>query len=119
MLVDLISDELPMLVESVLAGVGRVGRRVRRVIHALLVVRREPGGELVDVLPAVAPAERPADALVEEWLRLELDPAAGEEAEDLATELCAVLEAVRAVAEDGAGLAAAVRGGGRRAGRPR
>ncbi|HVH20937.1 MAG TPA: NAD-glutamate dehydrogenase domain-containing protein, partial [Pseudonocardia sp.] len=108
-LVDLVSDELPMLVQSVLAGVGRVGRRVRRVIHALLVVRRGPDGELADVLPAVAPADRPTDALVEEWLRLELDPAPSEEGEDLAAELGAVLDAVRAVAEDGAGLAAAVR----------
>jgi glutamate dehydrogenase len=108
-LVDLISDEQPMLVQSMLAGVGRVGRRVRRVIHALLVVQRGPGGELVDVLPAVAPADRPADTLVEEWLRLELDPAPSEEGEDLAVELGAVLDAVRAVAEDGPGLAAAVR----------
>ena len=98
-----------MLVQSVLAGVGRVGRRVRRVIHALLVVRRGPDGELADVLPAVAPADRPTDALVEEWLRLELDPAPSEEGEDLASELGAVLDAVRAVADDGAGLAAAVR----------
>ena len=32
-----------MLVQSVLAGAGRVGRRVLRVIHALLVVRRTAG----------------------------------------------------------------------------
>ncbi len=108
-LVDLISDELPMLVESVLAGAGRVGRRVQRVIHALLVVRRTADGELVEVLPATAPADRPVDALVEVWMRLELDPVPGEEGEDIGTEFRAVLDAVRAVAEDTERIAATVR----------
>ena len=99
-LVDLVCDETPMLVQSVLAGVGRVGRRIRRVIHAPVVVRRGSDGELAEVLPAVAPADRPSDALVEVWMRLELDPVPGEEGEDLGTELREVLAAVRDVAAD-------------------
>ncbi|HEY4419467.1 MAG TPA: NAD-glutamate dehydrogenase, partial [Pseudonocardia sp.] len=80
--VDVISDDVPFLVQSVLAGVGRVGLRVRRVIHAMVVVRRTSRGELAEVLPAVAPEEPPAGTLVEEWMRLELDPISTEENED-------------------------------------
>ena len=42
-LVDLVCDETPLLVQSVLAGVGRVGRRIRRVVHAPVVLRRGSG----------------------------------------------------------------------------
>jgi glutamate dehydrogenase len=106
---DVISDDLPFLVESVLAGVGRAGPRVRRVIHVMVVVRRAGGGELVEVLPAVPPEDAPRDALVEEWMRLDLDPISAEEYEDLDAELSEVLRAVREVAEDRERMAAAVR----------
>ena len=99
-LVDLVCDETPLLVQSVLAGVGRVGRRIRRVVHAPVVLRRGSGGELAEVLPAVDSADRPSDALVEVWMRVELEPVPGEEGEDLGTELREVLAAVRDVAAD-------------------
>ena len=86
--------------QSVLAGVGRVGRRIRRVVHAPVVLRRGSGGELAEVLPAVDSADRPSDALVEIWMRVELEPVPGEEGEDLGTELREVLAAVRDVAAD-------------------
>ncbi|WP_219419403.1 NAD-glutamate dehydrogenase [Pseudonocardia nigra] len=105
---DVISDDLPFLVESVLAGVGRAGQRVRRVIHAMVVVRRGSGGELVEALPAVAPEDAPPDALVEEWMRLDLDPISTDENEDLEAELSEVLRAVREVAEDREEIAATV-----------
>ena len=107
--VDVISEETPLLVPSVLAGVGRVGRRVRRVIHAMVVVRRTDGGELTQVLPELDPAARPPGALVEAWMRVELDPVAAEEGEDLGIELGGVLNAVRDVTEDGARIAQTVR----------
>ncbi|WP_433297963.1 NAD-glutamate dehydrogenase [Pseudonocardia sp. CA-142604] len=107
--VDVISDDVPFLVQSVLAGVGRVGLRVRRVIHAMVVVRRTSRGELAEVLPAVAWEEPPAGTLVEEWMRLELDPISTEENEDLGAELHDVLGVLREVAQDRERIAATVR----------
>ena len=106
---DVICDAWPFLVESLLAGVGRAGPRVRRVVHAMVVVRRGSGGELVEVLPSVAPDDIPPGALVEEWMRLDLDPISSEENEDLEAELSEVLRAVREVAEDRELIAATVR----------
>ncbi|OLT05561.1 NAD-glutamate dehydrogenase [Pseudonocardia sp. CNS-004] len=106
---DVVCDAWPYLVESVLAGVGRAGPRVRRVVHAMVVVRRASGGGLVEVLPGVAPDDAPPGSLVEEWMRLELDPISSEESEDLDAALSAVLRAVRDVAEDRARIAATVR----------
>ncbi|GAA0920631.1 NAD-glutamate dehydrogenase [Pseudonocardia zijingensis] len=107
--VDVISDDMPYLVPSVLAAVGRAGPRVRRVIHVLVVVRRTPGGELVEVLPTAAPEDREPGTVVEAWMRLDLDPLSTEENEDLGSELREVLRAVREVAEDRERIAATVR----------
>ena len=107
--VDLVSGSSPLLVQSVLMAVGRAGRQVRRVIHATVVVRRGAGGELERAPAAADPADRPPGAAVEAWLRIELDPASGEEGEDLGDELRGVVEAVHAVAADTPRITAAVR----------
>ncbi|MFC7655782.1 hypothetical protein ACFQV8_03860 [Pseudonocardia benzenivorans] len=103
--VDLVTDETPALVPSVLAGIGRVGRQVHHVVHAMVVVRRDPDGRLRAVDAAADPDDPPAGALVEAWIRLGLDPAAPEEGEDLGAELDEVLAAVHDVAADVARLA--------------
>ena len=106
--VDLVSDESPMLVPSVLAAARRVGCQVRRVIHATVGVRRGDTGELVEVLPSTELAERPASRTLEAWLRLELDPLPAEDSDDLGIELRTVLDAVRDLAEDGGRIARTV-----------
>ncbi|NMH94809.1 NAD-glutamate dehydrogenase, partial [Pseudonocardia bannensis] len=98
--VELVTEDMPFLVESVLAGVGRIGARVRRVIHPVVVVRRTVTGELAGVLTAAAPDTPPPGALAEVWMRLELDPFPDDEVEDLAAELREVLSDVREVVED-------------------
>jgi glutamate dehydrogenase len=104
--VDVISDDMPYLVPSVLAAVERAGPRVERVIHVMVVVRRTTDGRLVEVLPGVVPDDLPPGALVEAWMRLDLDPTSTEENEDLGAELREVLVAVREVAEDRERIAA-------------
>ena len=54
--VEIITDDMPYLVESVLASVRRAGTDVRRVVHPIVVVRRAPDGELRDVLSDADPA---------------------------------------------------------------
>ncbi|HEV7471190.1 MAG TPA: NAD-glutamate dehydrogenase [Pseudonocardia sp.] len=106
--VDLVGADVPHLVRSVLAGVGRVGPQIRRVVHAMVVVRRPADGAAAEVLPTVAPEDRPPDALVEAWVRLELDPISDEENAELGAELREVLDAVGDLAEDGERIAASV-----------
>ncbi|HWN36351.1 MAG TPA: NAD-glutamate dehydrogenase [Pseudonocardia sp.] len=104
--VEIIADDLPYLVESVLAGVGRVGGRVRRVIHPTVLVRRSLGGALLEVFDTAAPEDTPADALAEAWMHLELEPFPADELDDLAAELRRVLGDVREVTEDRERMAA-------------
>ena len=100
--VEIITDDQPYLVESVLAGVGRVGGRVRRVIHPTVLVRRQLTGALTEVLTWADPGEEklPLDAVAESWMHLELEPFPADELDDLAAELRQVLGEVREVAED-------------------
>ncbi|MFC5993011.1 NAD-glutamate dehydrogenase [Pseudonocardia hispaniensis] len=97
--VDILTEDMPHLVESVLAGVGRVDARVRRMISPSVVVRRGADGELLEVLPAAD--EAPPDGATEAWMRIELDPFPLDEFEDLEAELRHVLTDVHAVARDG------------------
>ncbi|NMI00460.1 NAD-glutamate dehydrogenase domain-containing protein, partial [Pseudonocardia acidicola] len=108
--VDIITDDMPFLVESVLTGLGRIGARVRRVVHPVVELHRRVTGELVEVLPSAAPGTPPPGALAEVWMRLELDPFPADEAEDLVSEVRQVLDEVREVVEDRDRMAATAKG---------
>ena len=95
--VEIVTDDMPFLVESVLAAVGRVGGEVRRVIHPIVVVARTPDGELREVLPDADPAEPPAGTIAESWIHVNL---AGPAPAGLETELADVLGVVREVVQD-------------------
>jgi glutamate dehydrogenase len=73
---EIVTDDMPFLVESVLTGVGRVGGAVRRLIHPIVVVRRDPAGKLAEVLVTADPAAPPVGARVESWIRVDLAGAA-------------------------------------------
>jgi glutamate dehydrogenase len=97
---EIVTDDMPYLVESLLAGVARVGGDVQRVIHPIVVVQRGAGGELLEVLTDADPAAPPSDALVESWIHLDLLPTDVPFGE-LEQELERVLRDVRVVVEDG------------------
>ncbi|NMH95388.1 NAD-glutamate dehydrogenase, partial [Pseudonocardia bannensis] len=102
--VEIVTDDMPYLVESVLAGIGRVGGDVRRLVHPIVVVRRTVTGELLEVLADADPADAPAGAFVESWIHLDLAPLDGRAAA-LEQELRRVLQDVREVVEDGERMA--------------
>ncbi|WP_433558507.1 NAD-glutamate dehydrogenase [Pseudonocardia xinjiangensis] len=106
--VEIVTDDMPFLVESLLAGVGRAGGDVARLIHPIVVVRRSDTGELTEVLTSADPAGPPPDALVESWIRLDLTPAPVDVAE-LERELGRVLRDVREVVEDAEPMVAKAR----------
>src|SRR5882757_4641118 len=99
--VEIVNDDMPFLVESVLAGVSRSGAAVQRVMHPIVVVRRDLTGRLVEVLPAADPDDPPEGTQLESWMHVETDPLSDDGArERLATELSRVLADVREVVED-------------------
>ncbi|GAA4559193.1 NAD-glutamate dehydrogenase [Pseudonocardia xishanensis] len=96
---EIVTDDMPFLVGSLLASVERAGGAVSRLLHPIVVVRRDAVGALQEVLPRADPANPPAGTLAESWIRLEVagvtDPVA------LADALRATLHDVREVVEDG------------------
>ena len=102
--VEIVTDDMPFLVESVLAGIGRAGAEVLRVIHPIVVVRRTADGRLVEVLTDADPAAPPQGATPESWMRVDLaQPAPA----NLAAELLRVLQNTREVVDDAQPMLAA------------
>ena len=101
--VDIVTDDMPYLVESVLAGVGRVGGTVRRVVHPILVVDRDGTGNLIGVDTDADPSE-PGDALAESWMHLDVVSAGQLDREALRSELERTLSDVRQVIDDSSAM---------------
>src|SRR5882762_4047768 len=99
--VEIVTDDMPFLVDSVTAGIRRSGAFVQRVMHPLVVVRRGLTGELLELFPDANPDAPPLGTQLESWMHIETDPLSDADARDrLANELSRVLEDVREVVED-------------------
>jgi glutamate dehydrogenase len=98
-IVEVITDDMPFLVAALLAAIMRAGGEVRRVLHPIVVVRRDHDGKLADVLTRADPDAPPPDALAESWMRIELAPLAVPSA-DLEKQLFGVLRDVREIVAD-------------------
>ncbi|MFJ8965231.1 NAD-glutamate dehydrogenase [Lentzea sp. NPDC102401] len=100
--VQVVTDDMPYLVDSVASELTRGGVQVQRVVHPIVVVRRDPvTGERIEVLPTADPADPPADALAESWMNVEVDLITDpDRARELETRLLTVLTDVREVVED-------------------
>ena len=96
---EIITDDMPFVVESLLAGVGRLGGEVRQLIHPIVVVRRSATGELLEILTEADPAAPPPGTLAESWTRFDLAPCATPLPE-LERELGKVLRDVREIVAD-------------------
>ncbi|MER7076724.1 glutamate dehydrogenase (NAD) [Saccharopolyspora kobensis] len=108
--VQIVTDDSPYLVDSVIAELGRDGAAVQRIIHPIIAVRRDVAGELLEVLPGADPAAPPADSLVESWMFVEVDQVTDPERLDaLSHGLTDVLNDVREVVEDTERMHAAAR----------
>ncbi len=99
--VQVVTDDMPYLVDSVVAELARSEVTVYRVVHPIVVVRRSLTGELQDVLVDADPADAPADALAESWMYLEVSRITDTDlARQVEQRLTAVLNDVREVVED-------------------
>ncbi len=109
--VQIVSADMPFLVDSVTAELNRVGRQLHHVVHPVLVVRRDIVGALIEVVDTADPGRCPTDGVVESWMHIEIDretdPAVLRQIE---ADLRRVLNDVRESVEDwGKMRAAAVR----------
>ncbi|ATE52825.1 NAD-glutamate dehydrogenase [Actinosynnema pretiosum] len=100
--VQIVTDDMPHLVDSVASELTRNGVQVQRVIHPIVVVRRDQAdGSLVEVLPAADPADPPQGAAAESWMHIEVDLLTdADRAHELEAGLRSVLNDVREVVED-------------------
>jgi glutamate dehydrogenase len=100
--VQVVTDDMPYLVDSVASELTRGGVQVHRVVHPIVVVRRDPvTGKLLEVLPIADPASPPQGTLAESWMNIEVDLLTDpDRARELETKLHTVLNDVREVVED-------------------
>ncbi|MEU8092847.1 NAD-glutamate dehydrogenase [Micromonospora chalcea] len=99
--VEIVTDDMPFLVDSVTALLNSRHLDVHLLVHPLVVVRREPLGRLTEVSADVEPDDAIAGDLVESWMRIEIDPVRDPaEREALRRELQRVLTDVREAVED-------------------
>jgi glutamate dehydrogenase len=99
--IQVVTDDMPYLVASVVAELARSEVTVYRVVHPIVVVRRTVTGELQDVLVDVNPTDMPSDALAESWMYLEVSRITDAElARQVEQRLTTVLNDVREVVED-------------------
>ncbi|MCB0898493.1 MAG: NAD-glutamate dehydrogenase, partial [Actinobacteria bacterium] len=70
--VQVITDDMPFLLDSVVAAVTGQGKALHLVAHPIFAVERDVAGALKSVL-AVSPDDAPPSATRESWLHLEID----------------------------------------------
>jgi glutamate dehydrogenase len=98
--IQVVVDDMPCLVDSVLDELARSGDRLRRVLHPIVVVRRDDSGVLSEVLGEADPENPPAGSIAESWMSIEVDRIADtNRAQSLRARLDSVLGDVREVAE--------------------
>ncbi|MFF2013421.1 NAD-glutamate dehydrogenase [Streptomyces sp. NPDC058195] len=111
--VEVVTDDMPFLVDSVTNELSRQGRGIHVVIHPQVVVRRDVTGKLIEVLTEGdgvaasrkgtkdAKAKLPHDALVESWIHVEIDRETDRaDLQQIAADLLRVLSDVRETVED-------------------
>ncbi|WP_371678305.1 NAD-glutamate dehydrogenase [Streptomyces sp. NBC_01276] len=104
--VEVVTDDMPFLVDSVTNELSRQGRGIHLVIHPQVVVRRDVTGKLIEILGPDCDAHgprtaRPHDSLVESWIHVEIDRETDKaDLKQITGDLLRVLSDVRESVED-------------------
>jgi glutamate dehydrogenase len=89
---EIVTDDMPFLVDSVTNELTRQGRDISLIVHPLLAVHRNPNGELVQIVDV--DIDEATSAIPESWMRIEFD-------RDYADDECSAIESgVRKVLSD-------------------
>ncbi|MEU4093938.1 NAD-glutamate dehydrogenase [Streptomyces sp. NPDC026673] len=101
--VEVVTDDMPFLVDSVTNELSRQDRAIHVVVHPQMLVRRDVTGKLLEVLDAASgdSAALPHDVLTESWIHVEVDRETDrEDLKQITTDLRRVLSDVREAVED-------------------
>ncbi|WP_330339632.1 NAD-glutamate dehydrogenase [Streptomyces sp. NBC_00557] len=99
--VEVVTDDMPFLVDSVTNELTRRGRGIHVVIHPQFVVRRDLTGKLIEVLTTPPSGDLPHDAHVESWIHVEIDRETDRaDLKQITADLLRVLNDVREAVED-------------------
>ncbi|GAB3181996.1 NAD-glutamate dehydrogenase [Streptomyces incanus] len=99
--VEVVTDDMPFLVDSVTNELTRQGRGIHVVIHPQMVVRRDLTGKLIEVSTEPAGGELPHDTYVESWIHVETDRETDRgDLKQITVDLLRVLSDVREAVED-------------------
>ncbi|MCB5911723.1 NAD-glutamate dehydrogenase [Streptomyces pinistramenti] len=109
--VEVVTDDMPFLVDSVTNELSRQGRGIHVVIHPQVIVRRDVAGKLIEVFDSSCDAhgstgkgktaELPHDAVTESWIHVEMDRETDrDDLKQITADLLRVLSDVREAVED-------------------
>jgi glutamate dehydrogenase len=98
--VEIVTDDMPFLVDSVTAALTGRTLNVDLLVHPLVVVERAPLGALLAVRADAEPHDAGTNQLVESWIRVELERISEDEMTAVRTDLQRVLTDVREAVED-------------------
>ncbi|MFD3500049.1 NAD-glutamate dehydrogenase [Streptomyces sp. NPDC058676] len=99
--VEVVTDDMPFLVDSVTNELTRQGRGIHVVIHPQVIVRRDVTGKLSEVLTPPPTGELPHDAHTESWIHVEIDRESDRgDLKQITADLLRVLSDVREAVED-------------------
>ncbi len=98
--VDIVTDDMPFLVDSITMELTRHGLDSFHVIHPQLLVRRDVTGTLWEVVGPPTEARHGHDEIAESWTHIEIDTSSGVSLAELEKDLQRVLLDVRVAVED-------------------
>ena len=99
-IVEVVNDDMPFLVDSVVAAVQGLKIEVHLVIHPVVHLRRDEGGRLVELHDLGPRDARPEGATTESMMQLQVSEQPAEMQDKLDKTLTAVLTDVRAAVDD-------------------
>jgi glutamate dehydrogenase len=98
--VDIVTDDMPFLVDSITMELTRHGLDSFHIIHPQLLVRRDVTGTLWEVVGPLHQSRLEHDEIVESWTHIEIDTSSGVSLVELEKDLQRVLLDVRVAVED-------------------
>src|SRR5215472_2050711 len=84
--IDIVTDDMPFLVDSVTMELATRGLSARLIVHPQLRVRRDVAGGLRQIVGPASDAELGHDELTESWIHVEIPPLADGESRALAAD---------------------------------
>ncbi|MDJ0345723.1 NAD-glutamate dehydrogenase [Streptomyces sp. H10-C2] len=106
--VEVVTDDMPFLVDSVTNALSQANRAIHVVVHPQMLVRRDVTGKLLEIIgsgcslhDSVAPGDLPHDAVTESWIHVEIDRETDRgDLKEITAELRRALSDVRESVED-------------------